>query len=160
MHRRFIFLTAAWLLVAGSLAAQTAPATGDQHREYLFAPTGQEMPYRIYVPTTWDGKRSLPILLFLHGAGANESTYLDMAGGLLGQLAEKHGYIVVSPLGFAPLGAYGNPLRLPAVFGESGAAAADVSRGAFDGQRWRVASRRALSGALACRCTDVRALHR
>ena len=82
--------------VAGSVAAQTAPATGDQRREYLFAATGQAMPYRIYVPTTWDGKRSLPILLFLHGAGANESTYLDMAGGLLGQLAEKHGYIVVS----------------------------------------------------------------
>ena len=123
MHRRFILLTAVWLGVAGSVAAQTAPATGDQRREYLFAATGQAMPYRIYVPTTWDGKRSLPILLFLHGAGANESTYLDMAGGLLGQLAEKHGYIVVSPLGFTALGAYGNPLRLPAVFGESATAA-------------------------------------
>jgi predicted esterase len=62
--------------------------------------------------------------LFLHGAGANESTYLDIADGLLGKLAEQHGYIVVSPLGFTPLGAYGNPLRLPAVFGESGSAAA------------------------------------
>ena len=105
MQRCLIILTVAWLGVAGSAAAQSAPATGDQRRQYLFAPTGQEMPYRIYVPTAWDGKRSLPILLFLHGAGANESTYLDMAGGLLGQLAEKHGYIVVSPLGFAPLGA-------------------------------------------------------
>ena len=72
----------------------------------------------------WDGKSSLPILLFLHGAGANESTYLDMADGLIEKLAEQHGYIVVSPLGFTPLGAYGNPLRLPAVFGQSEAAAA------------------------------------
>jgi pimeloyl-ACP methyl ester carboxylesterase len=39
------------------------------------------------------------------------------------KLAEQHGYIVVSPLGFSPLGAYGNPLRLPAVFGQSAAAA-------------------------------------
>jgi predicted peptidase len=124
MQRRFIILTVALLGIAGSVVAQTAPATGDQHRRYLFAPTGAEMPYRIYVPTTWDGKSSLPILLFLHGAGANESTYLDIAGGLLQQLAEKHGYIVVSPLGFTPLGAYGNPLRLPAVFGESATAAA------------------------------------
>ena len=31
------------------------------------------MPYRIYVPTRWDGKSSLPIVLFLHGAGANVS---------------------------------------------------------------------------------------
>jgi len=111
----------------GTLLAQpagtTAP-TGDQHREYVFAATGERLPYRFYVPTTWDGKASLPILLFLHGAGANENSYLDMADGLLRRLAEQHGYIVVSPLGFRPLGAYGNPLRLPAVFGESDAAAA------------------------------------
>jgi len=135
MHRRFIILTVALLGMAGSVVAQTTPATGDQHRQYLFAPTGTEMPYRIYVPTRWDGKTSLPILLFLHGAGANESTYLDIAGGLLGQLAEKHGYIVVSPLGFTPLGAYGNPLRLPAVFGESATAA--TQRAAITPERQR-----------------------
>ena len=113
------------LAQAGALAqsAGGVRATGDQHREYTFAPTGQQMPYRYYVPTSWDGESALPILLFLHGAGANESTYLDMADGLLRRLAEEHGYIVVSPLGFSPLGAYGNPLRLPAVFGESEAAA-------------------------------------
>ena len=98
-------------------------ATGDQQRQYVFAPTGQQMPYRIYVPTTWDGKRSLPILMMLHGAGANERTYLDQSDGLLRKLAEQHGYIVVSPLGFTAMGAFGNPLRLPAVYGESAAAA-------------------------------------
>ena len=81
------------------------------------------MPYRVYVPKTWDGKASLPIILMLHGAGANESTYLDQAEGLLMTLAEQHRYIVVSPLGFTAMGAYGNPLRLPAVFGQSAAAA-------------------------------------
>src|SRR6185503_19425742 len=107
-------------------SAQTpaARATGDQHRQYVFAPTGQSMPYRVYVPTTWDGKASLPIILMLHGAGANENSYMDQAGGLLRKLAEMHGYIVVSPLGFTPLGAYGNPLRLPAVFGQEATAAA------------------------------------
>ena len=135
MSRWKIILTAAWFGVTCSAAAQDVPATGDQHREYWFAPTGQQMPYRIYVPTAWDGERALPILLFLHGAGANESTYLDIAGGLLQKLAEEHGYIVVSPLGFAPLGAYGNPLRLPAVFGESATAAAQ--RAAVTPQRRR-----------------------
>jgi len=135
MQRRFIILALALLGMAGNVVAQTAPATGDQHRRYLFTPTGTEMPYRIYVPTTWDGKKSLPIVLFLHGAGANESTYLDIAGGLLKQLAEKHGYIVVSPLGFTPLGAYGNPLRLPAVFGESATAA--TQRAAVTPERQR-----------------------
>jgi predicted peptidase len=135
MHRYLIAFAFAWLSISGGVSAQTAPATGDQHRTYVFTPTGAEMPYRVYVPTTWDGKRSLPIVLFLHGAGANESTYLDIADGLLRKLAEQHGYIVVSPLGFTPLGAYGNPLRLPAVFGESQAAAAQ--RAAVTPQRRR-----------------------
>jgi len=120
-----VALVLLWLAQAQTIAQTTAGprTTGDQHREYRFAPTGQQMPYRIYVPTSWDGDTALPILLFLHGAGANESTYLDTAEGLLRHLAEQHGYIVVSALGFTPLGAYGNPLRLPAVFGESQTAA-------------------------------------
>ncbi len=124
MQRCLMLLTVLWLASAGDGAAQTAPPAGDHHGRYLFAPTGTEMPYRVYVPSSWNAQRSLPIVLFLHGAGANESTYLDSADGLLRKLAEQHGYIVVSPLGFSPLGAYGNPLRLPAVFGESETAAA------------------------------------
>ena len=62
------------------------------------------MPYRLFVPPTWDGKASLPIILMLHGGGANENTYMDMSDGLLPKLAAQHGYIVVSPLGFTALG--------------------------------------------------------
>src|SRR5690606_14404286 len=124
------FAAAAWAMIAviavsaGVAEAQRSRPVGDQHAEYAFAPTGETLPYRYYVPTTWDQESPLPILLFLHGAGADENTYLDMSDGLLLRLAEMHGYIVVSPLGYSRLGAYGNPLRLPAVFGESEAAAA------------------------------------
>jgi len=100
-----------------------ARATGDQRRQYVFAPTGQSLPYRLFVPPSWDGKSALPLIMMLHGGGANENTYMDMSDGLLMKLAAQHGYIVVSPLGFTPLGAFGNPLRLPAVYGESAAAA-------------------------------------
>lgn len=128
MSRRFLTLTFCVLCVLVSIveaqSTLSSSETGNHHREYVFAPTGETMPYRFYVPTSWDGESSLPILLFLHGAGSNENTYLDMADGLLMKLAEQHGYIVVAPLGFRPLGAYGNPLRLPAVFGASEAAAA------------------------------------
>jgi len=125
MKRQFPTSVCALLALSLSISAQAPPtrATGDQRRQYVFSPTGQQMPYRIYVPKTWDGKASLPIILMLHGAGANEGTYLDQADGLLMKLAEQHRYIVVSPLGFTPLGAYGNPLRLPAVFGQPAAAA-------------------------------------
>jgi predicted peptidase len=127
--RQFALAFAFVVMVLGSgIASAQSPevrrATGDQQRLYVFAPTGQQLPYRVYVPKSWDGKSALPILLFLHGAGANERTYLDMAEGQVRTLAEKHGYIVVSPLGFTPLGGYGNPLRLPAVFGQSQTAAA------------------------------------
>ena len=121
------FLTSVFAVLALSLTVSSqAPATrgtGDQRRQYVFAPTGQQLPYRIYVPKAWDGQAPLPIILMLHGAGANEGTYLDQADGLLMTLAEQHRYIIVSPLGFTPMGAYGNPLRLPAVFGQSEAAA-------------------------------------
>src|SRR5687767_3271067 len=125
MTRQFVTSICALLALGLTISAQAPPTrtTGDQRRQYVFAPTGQQLPYRAYVPKTWDGKASLPIILMLHGAGANEGTYLDQADGLLMKLAEQHGYIVVSPLGFTPMGAYGNPLRLPAVFGQSAAAA-------------------------------------
>lgn len=113
---------AAWPTMNSSTRAAT-PATGSQHIDYLFAPTGEMMPLRYFVPSTWDGSSALPLILMLHGAGANENSYMDMSDGLLMQLAERHGYIVVSPLGHTPLGAYGNPLRLPAVFGQDTTAA-------------------------------------
>jgi poly(3-hydroxybutyrate) depolymerase len=125
MKRQFVTCICALLALSFTISAQAPPtrATGDQRRQYVFPPTGQQIPYRVYVPKTWDGKASLPIILMLHGAGANEGTYLEQADGLLMKLAEQHRYIVVSPLGFTPLGAYGNPLRLPAVFGQPAAAA-------------------------------------
>src|SRR5690606_26440730 len=49
-------------LLHGGASAQPAKATGDQHRDYLFAPTGERMPYRIYVPTRWSEGTALPIL--------------------------------------------------------------------------------------------------
>lgn len=122
-------------LRAGRATAATATDTGSRHLEYFFAPTSERMPLRIYVPTTWDGRASLPTLLMLHGAGANENSYVDSNDGLLPQLAEQHRYIVVSPLGHTPLGAYGNPLRLPAVFGESAIAA--QQRAATSAERQR-----------------------
>ena len=76
------------------------------------------MAYRLYVPTTWDGQSKLPLIVMLHGAGADENRYLDMNNRQMLRLAEQHGYVVVSPLGYSRLGAYGTPLRLPAVFGQ------------------------------------------
>jgi len=92
-------------------------AKGDLHREYHFPAAKTDMPYRLYVPTSWDAKSRLPMILFLHGAGSDENRYIDANDKQLIRLAEKHGYILLSPLGYTVMGAYGTPLRLPAVFG-------------------------------------------
>jgi predicted peptidase len=97
-------------------------AKGDLHRKYHFPAANADMPYRLYVPTSWDGKSQLPLIVILHGAGADENMYVDLNDKQLIRLAEQHGYILVSPLGYTRMGAYGTPLRLPAVFGNPGIA--------------------------------------
>lgn len=103
--------------------AQGWQAKGDQRRTYRFPGTETEVPYRTYVPTSWDGEAKLPLVLMLHGGGSNESQYLDQNNKQLLKLAEGHGYLLVSPMGWSPTGAYGTCLRLPAVFGQAESAA-------------------------------------
>jgi predicted esterase len=94
---------------------------GDQHRTYRFAEASSDAPYRLYVPSDWDGSTTLPLAMFLHGAGSNENTYVDQNNRQMLSLAEQHGYLLVSPLG--DRGAYGNFLRLTAPFGDEAGAA-------------------------------------
>ncbi len=111
-------------------------AKGDLHRKYHFPAADADMPFRLYVPTSWDGKSRLPLIVMLHGAGSDENMYLDSNGGQLIRLAEQHGYLLASPLGYTRMGAYGTPLRLPAVFGNSEAAA--QQRASVDSERERI----------------------
>jgi len=116
-------MTAAQQL-AKSLANPSAAqwqAKGDQHRTYRFADANTTEPYRICVPAKWDGQAKLPLVMFLHGSGSDENSYLDQNNKQLVTLADQHGYLLVSPLG--DQGAYGNFLRLTAPFGNETAAA-------------------------------------
>ena len=110
-------------------------AKGDHHRKYHFPAANADMPYRLYVPTSWDGKSRLPLIVILHGAGTDENWYLDANDKQLIRLVEQHSYILVSPLGHTRMGAYGTPLRLPAVFGNPEAAA--KQRASVDAKRKR-----------------------
>ena len=76
-------------------------AKGDLHRAYHFPEADADMPYRLYVPESWDGTSPLPLLVFLHGAGSDENRYLEANDRQLIRLAEKHGYILLSPLGYS-----------------------------------------------------------
>lgn len=96
-------------------------AKGDQKRTYRFPDANKDEPYRLCVPTTWDGTSKLPLVMFLHGAGNNESSYLEQNNKQMINLAAQHKVILVSPMG--DQGAYGNFLRLTAPFGDSVSAA-------------------------------------
>ncbi len=98
-------------------------AKGDLHRRYHFPAANADMPYRLYVPVSWDGHSQLPMVVFLHGAMSDENRYIDANNRQMINLAEQYGFILLSPLGHTSLGAYGTPLRLPAVFGKPDVAA-------------------------------------
>ncbi len=80
---------------------------GEHERHYEFAEGGEIMPYRVFVPSKYDGKTRLPLVVVLHGSGADQDTYFKRRGPMLTTEAEKHGFIVVTPLGYRPTGGWG-----------------------------------------------------
>jgi len=103
------------LALAADTAATKDPlyqTTGDQERSYVFPGTEETIPYHIYVPTKWTKSAKLPMVVVLHGAGADEAMPLTRADHLMEKVAEQHGYILVSPLGYRIHGAYNNQFKI------------------------------------------------
>jgi poly(3-hydroxybutyrate) depolymerase len=84
-----------------------AGRTGDFKRHYLFKAAGEIMPYHLYVPSTYNPSRALPLVVALHGLGASEDSMFSAIYGGVPKLAEQHGFIVVAPLGYRVDGGYG-----------------------------------------------------
>ncbi len=71
--------------------------TGDLWR-VLKMPNG-EVPLRLYVPPQARTGRALPVVIALHGAGADENMFLEGYGaGRLRDLADSVGFVLLSPL--------------------------------------------------------------
>jgi predicted peptidase len=108
----------ALILAVGALqpvvAQQFSPsaAKGDQQRHYRFAAAGADMPYRLYVPQSYDPERATPLVVALHGYGGDQN-YFFTSLPTLPELLEQHGFMFVAPLGFAKDGWYGAPLSIP-----------------------------------------------
>ena len=81
--------------------------TGDMKRHYMLDSAKEIMPYRLYVPRGYTHKTSAPVIVALHGLGATEDSFFDSYGKALPELAERHGYILVTPLGYRVDGGYG-----------------------------------------------------
>jgi predicted peptidase len=77
-----------------------------QVKTYKFEAAGNvDMEYRLYVPTTYDRARATPLVIALHGLGSG--TVYMMEYNNLVELAERHGYIVATPMGYNESGWYG-----------------------------------------------------
>jgi poly(3-hydroxybutyrate) depolymerase len=76
-----------------------------EKKTYEFKEAGKEMEYALFVPSTYDKDKKTPLMVALHGLGSNPQQIIRYRG--LTDLAEKHGYIVVAPMGYNPRGWYG-----------------------------------------------------
>jgi predicted peptidase len=91
---------------------QTRGAKGDQQRHYFFADAGAEMPYRLFVPQSYDPARAMPLVVALHGYGGNQDYFFALRSDLP-DLLERYGFIFVAPMGYSTGGWYGAPLDIP-----------------------------------------------
>jgi poly(3-hydroxybutyrate) depolymerase len=80
--------------------------TGDIKRHYRLAAAGEILPYHLYLPSGYTPARPFPLVVALHGLGANEDSMLSPLYGIP-PLADRHGFIVVAPLGYRVDGGYG-----------------------------------------------------
>src|SRR5258706_14533376 len=82
----------------------TAPlyhATGEQYRIYNFPGTGESIPYRLFVPSRWSPATKLPMLVTLRAGNTVDGPY--RADNNLVRVANQHGYIIVTPMGYRGL---------------------------------------------------------
>jgi pimeloyl-ACP methyl ester carboxylesterase len=73
---------------------------GDMHLAYRSKLDGTLQPYRLFIPSTYDSKKDVPLVVVLHGMGGDENTIFEAyRSTALQQLAEHFGYLIVCPKG-------------------------------------------------------------
>ena len=87
----------------GTIVARDARVQG---HTYVFEETGAEMPYALFLPSSYDAARAWPLIVALHGLGRPYDWMMGYDSFI--DFAEQYGYIVVSPLGYHPRGWYGS----------------------------------------------------
>ncbi|MCY4027962.1 MAG: prolyl oligopeptidase family serine peptidase [Acidobacteria bacterium] len=105
-------LAAALLLAgaAGALAQEAGSTVAAdprlETRTYTFEGTGAEVPYALFVPSSYDPSRAWPVIVGLHGFGRPYDWIMSYDGYV--DMAERDGYILVTPKGYHPRAWYGS----------------------------------------------------
>jgi predicted esterase len=72
---------------------------GDMRRAYLSKADQTFQPYRIFIPTQYDGSKPTALLVALHGMGGDENSMFDGYQEALKVEAQRVGFIVACPKG-------------------------------------------------------------
>ena len=105
MRSSLLLLSLVGLLTPCQAAAQVTPGRV-QKRFYDFKAADKEMEYALYVPTHYNPQKSSPLIVALHGLGSSPRGIMRYPG--LTRHAERHGYLVVAPMGYNSRGWYGS----------------------------------------------------
>ena len=111
-HPRHAFGTVVITVLAAAALAAQEPGTvvrADkrvQERSYVVTETGKSIPYALFVPSDYNVQNQWPLIVALHGLGRPFDWMMGYEGMI--DLAERDGFIVVSPLGYHPRGWYGS----------------------------------------------------
>ena len=91
-----------WAQEAGSVVAADKRVQG---RTYIFAETGEKIPFALFVPSNYNAVKRWPLIVGLHGAGGLYDSMMRYEG--LIDMAERDGFVMVTPLGYHPFGGFG-----------------------------------------------------
>src|SRR5215831_758533 len=96
------------------------PLTASQKRilecTYHLAEADADMPYALFVPSTYTGGKPTALIVDLHGL--NITPLMQMLFDGTTDLAERYGFIVVAPMGFSLSGWWGARSGRPAELSE------------------------------------------
>lgn len=93
-NRLLLGLLAALCVVAASPAARAAELVSATFAPKAY-PGSRERRYRVFVPSSYDGRAPMPMVMVLHGCQQTEQDMIDQTG--FTALAERDGFIVVFP---------------------------------------------------------------
>jgi predicted esterase len=103
--------------------SEIVPADGVEIRSYRFEPTGEELPYSVFVSSKIEPGEKAPLIIALRGF---TGTTLTFVRGTAVDLAEEGGFILVGAIGYNNRAGFGVPPRERPTAAPPGPAAANA----------------------------------
>jgi poly(3-hydroxybutyrate) depolymerase len=104
--KRFTLVIFIALLISTEALAQDLKTGVILNRQYNFTLARKDLDYTLYIPKSYNNTKEYPLVVALHGLLSNPKQIIRYPN--LQQLAEKHNYVIVAPMGYNDRGWYGS----------------------------------------------------